>query len=47
MKVTNKQRNDWIIETWYEKVIYVVGFISVVVYVVAFLIGFVAGLAGF
>jgi len=47
MKVTNKQHNDWVIETWYEKVIYVVGFISVVVYVVAFLIGFVAGLAGF
>jgi len=47
MKVTNKQHNDWIIETWYEKVIYVVGFISVVVYVVGVLIGFVAGLAGF
>lgn len=47
MKVTNKQHTDWIIETWYEKVIYVVGFISVVVYVAAFLIGFVAGLAGF
>jgi hypothetical protein len=47
MKVTNKQHSDWVIQTWYEKVIYVVGYISVVVYVTAFVIGFVAGLAGF
>lgn len=39
-------RVHWQLTGWYEKTIYVVGFITTVVLVVSFVTGFISGLLG-
>ena len=38
----DEMRKEWVIEHWYEKVIYVLGYVLLVIYALAFTFGFLA-----
>lgn len=39
-----EMRVNWLINHWYEKVVYVVGYIFTAIMVVSFIVGFISGL---
>lgn len=34
---------DWILDKWYEKIIHVVGWISTILFIAGFIVGFIEG----
>ena len=43
---TERIKKDWVLNKWWEKVIYVLGILSAIYYALCFIAGFVAGMAG-
>ena len=39
-----KNRDNWILEEWYQKAVYIIGLIASVMYGLAFILGFITGI---
>jgi len=41
-----EQKKEWSLDHWYEKAVYIIGIIYVVLFSIGFIVGFIEGLAG-